>query len=61
MCTFLTMFGASALATILFAPKNTQDYSSQFNSLNEGINKLDGKLDWFNRPGHQIEWLTVHK
>ena len=45
MCTFLTMFGASALATILFAPKNTQDYSSQFNSLNEGINKLDGKLD----------------
>lgn len=42
---FLTMFGASALATILFAPKNTQDYSSQFNSLNEGINKLDGKLD----------------
>lgn len=45
MCTFLTMFGASALATILFAPKNTQDYSSQFNSLNDGINKLDGKLD----------------
>ena len=42
---FLTMFGASALATILFAPKNTQNYSSQFNSLNEGINKLDGKLD----------------
>lgn len=42
---FLTMFGASALATILFAPKNTQDYSSQFNSLNDGINKLDGKLD----------------
>ena len=39
------MFGASALATILFAPKNTQNYSSQFNSLNEGINKLDGKLD----------------
>lgn len=39
------MFGASALATILFAPKNTQDYSSRFNSLNEGINKLDGKLD----------------
>ena len=45
MCTFLTMFGASALATILFAPKNTQDYSSRFNSLNDGINKLDGKLD----------------
>ena len=45
MCTFLTMFGASALATILFAPKNTQDYSSQFNSLNDGINKLNGKLD----------------
>ena len=42
---FLTMFGASALATILFAPKNTQDYSSRFNSLNDGINKLDGKLD----------------
>ena len=45
MSMFLTMFGASALATILFAPKNTQDYSSRFNSLNEGINKLDGKLD----------------
>lgn len=42
---FLTMFGASALATILFAPKNTQDYSPRFNSLNDGINKLDGKLD----------------
>lgn len=45
MSLFLTMFGASALATILFAPKNTQDDSSEFDRLNEGINKLDGKLD----------------
>lgn len=41
---FWTMFGATALATILFSKKQ-KDYSSDFRTVNDKLDKIDNKIN----------------